>query len=482
MPHARKRRVLAIAHNFPPAASIGTMRPLRLVKRLSAQEWDVTVLMASPRTYAPGTPIDTELIAKVPQDVELLHANVIRIVPTAQRVGTALRRVANSATPSATTPANASTAEGHPPARYSFLKRAYATIDELTTIPDKEAGWIVPAVATGWAHILRRRPDVIYSTAPPWTAQIVALALARLTRVPWVADFRDPWARAPWRETQPERIRRASIACERRVVQRADAIIFATQTNRDEYAAFYGPDLARKFHIVPNGCDVDDFAALPAQRVDDGFVMVHAGSLYGARSPVPLFHAIAAAFRDGAIAREHFRLRLIGAAADARFPAVAAELGLSDVVEFVPRMKRQDVIAAMASASCLLVLQPGTTVSIPGKLYEYFAVGRPILSLSEEGELSDLVRRSGIGIAAVPHDALAIEAALRQVVALARDVTLPRVPAELYDGHRTAAQAATILREVADSSSPHVSRDATDPDDVNGHHARVSAPSRGCRS
>jgi glycosyltransferase involved in cell wall biosynthesis len=481
MAQARKRRVLAIAHTFPPAASVGTMRPLRLVKHLAAKEWDVSVLMASPRTYVAGTPFDTDLIAKVPPGVMLLHADVIRIVPPIQRLATALRRLANGADRSESTSESASPVDDRSPAGNSVLRRTYTAIDELTAIPDKEAGWIAPAVAAGWAHILRRRPDVIYSTAPPWSAQITALALARLTRVPWVADFRDPWARAPWRETQSERIRRASVACERRVVLRADAIIFATQTNRDEYAAYYGPDLARKFHVAPNGCDIDDFAALPAQRVYDRFVMVHAGSLYGARSPVPLFRAIAAALRNGAIARDRFQLRLIGASADHPFGAAATELGLSDVVEFVPRLKRREVISAMASASCLLVLQPGTTVSIPGKVYEYLALGRPILSLSEEGELSDLVRRSGIGVAVGSHDSLAIEAALRQVVALAQNATLPSVPMHFYDGSRGAEQAAAILCEVADARSRSARCRATDSDGVNGRHPRLSATSKGYR-
>jgi glycosyltransferase involved in cell wall biosynthesis len=116
-------------------------------------------------------------------------------------------------------------------------------------------------------------------------------------------------------------------------------------------------------------------------------------------------------------------------------------------------MKRQDVISAMASASCLLVLQPGTTVSIPGKLYEYLAIGRPILSLSEEGELSDLVRRSGIGVAVNANDPSAIEAGLRQVIALARTADLRRVDPQLFDGHRHAEQAVGIIRELVDTNS-----------------------------
>jgi glycosyltransferase involved in cell wall biosynthesis len=448
-------RLLAVAQMFPPAAAVGVLRPLRLIRHLAGHGWTTTVLVASPSTYTAGVPIDPALVENVPANVRIIRAPVIRVAPPIARVLSPFRRTRQSITHEENRPRGDGVPESTVP-QPSLIKRAYLFVDELTTIPDREAGWIAPAVARALADIAWRRPDVIYSTAPPWTAQVVALLVAKMTGLPWVADFRDPWARAPWRESQPQRIRRACIRLERQVVERVDAILFATRTNRDEYAAHYGADLARKFHVVPNGCDIGDFAGIRAQPPSDRIVMVHAGSLYGARSPVPLFRAIAASIRDGSITRERFQLRLIGASAADNFSAAAAELGLSDVVEFVPRMKRQEVISAMASASCLLVLQPGTTVSIPGKLYEYLAVGRPILSLSEEGELSDLVRRSGIGVAVVPHDPLAIDAGLRQVIALARKNELPRVATELYDGDRPAEQAAAIIRKVADSSPARV--------------------------
>jgi glycosyltransferase involved in cell wall biosynthesis len=438
----RKRRVLAIAHIFPPAAPIGTLRPLRVVRRLVEEGWDATVLMASPRTYSPGMPFDPTLLDRVPPEVRVVQAPVIR--PVERLIGWVRVRWKAAARDGG---ALAQKAAG--PSRPSLVRGVYNVFDDLTTIPDKEMGWIAPAFVKGLITIIRERPDVLYSTAPPWTAQVVALALAKVTRRPWVADFRDPWARAPWRETQPQIIRRAAVLLERWVVGRADAILFATRTNCDEYIARYGAETGRKFHVVLNGCDPAEFArSFPTRRVGP-FVMVHAGSLYGARSPVPLFRAIAAMIRRGAIDARHFRLRLIGVSTSGDFRIEASELGLEDVVEFVPRMPRAQVIDQMAAASCLLVLQPGTTVSIPGKLYEYLAVGRPVLALSEEGELSDLVRSSGVGIAVRPADSSAIEAALERVIALERDEPVRRPPAYLYDGNQSAGEAVDVLGKVA---------------------------------
>src|SRR4029078_1137106 len=71
--------------------------------------------------------------------------------------------------------------------------RAVDAVDAALAIPDQESAWLLPAVSTGLRLFARWRPDVIYSTAPPWTGQLVARALALACRRPWVADFRDPW-------------------------------------------------------------------------------------------------------------------------------------------------------------------------------------------------------------------------------------------------------------------------------------------------
>jgi hypothetical protein len=101
----------------------------------------------------------------------------------------------------------------------------------------------------------------------------------------------------------------------------------------------------------------------------------------------------------------------------------------------------------MAAASCLLALQPGTTVSVPGKLYEYLAIGRPILAIAEEGETADLVRASGLGKAVLPHDEAAIEDALVELMNESiRDVRRPSP--HLYDGNLAADYAITLIEQL----------------------------------
>jgi glycosyltransferase involved in cell wall biosynthesis len=123
------------------------------------------------------------------------------------------------------------------------------------------------------------------------------------------------------------------------------------------------------------------------------------------------------------------------------------ELGLEQVVEFAPRVPRRESLTAMRSAAALLLLQPGHTVSVPGKLHEYLAAGRPILALAEEGETADIVRASGIGVSVPPEREEDLVPALMSLVRMASAPLSP--PARtLYDGMARAAETVALLGAV----------------------------------
>ncbi len=120
--------------------------------------------------------------------------------------------------------------------------------------------------------------------------------------------------------------------------------MFVAAGNRDDFAAHYGASIASKFDVVSNGCDPAEFDALRgtvAPAPDGPFVLLHAGSLYAGRTPVPLLNAVARAIAGGRIQRDRFRLRFLGVNAlkGVDLAGTCQALGLGDVVEFLPRVK-----------------------------------------------------------------------------------------------------------------------------------------------
>jgi glycosyltransferase involved in cell wall biosynthesis len=424
---------------------------VRLVRHLVERGWEVTVLSGTVGTYSSGCQIDPDLLARVPKTVRVVRAPVFRPFDWTSEVfnRNRSRQPANDpSSPSSDGQGTNATSARRP----SWLRRAKRQLDGLTRIPDSHAGWLVPAVSRGVAAAIRHRPDILYSSSPPWTGQLVARVLASMPGCPWVADFRDPWARAPWREGRLNVARRAAELFERSVVRKADAIVFTTRTNLEEYADYYGADVASKFYLVRNGSDPDEFEGVAPLPPDDRFTLLHAGSLYGGRTPAVLFGAIAALRDRGVIDAESFRFRQIGRVSLGGFDLAAerARFRLEGLVELVPSRPRRDILREMVSASCLLLLQPGTTVSVPGKLFEYVAAGRPILAVAEEGETSDLVRASGRGLAVRPDDQAAIERAIEMLVHN-RASTDGAPTVELFDGEVRTRELVGVLESVSNA-------------------------------
>jgi hypothetical protein len=101
----------------------------------------------------------------------------------------------------------------------------------------------------------------------------------------------------------------------------------------------------------------------------------------------------------------------------------------------------------MLDASALLILQPVTTVSIPAKLYEYMATGRPVLALAEPGgETAELVTRSGAGVAVRADDRNGIALALRAL--FSGDPASASIDPSVYDGTLRARDITRVLDSV----------------------------------
>jgi glycosyltransferase involved in cell wall biosynthesis len=422
---------LVVAYDFPPHAAIGTMRTLRLVRQLSENGWDVTVVSSSPRTYLDGTPTDPKLERQVPSSVRVIRASALRPFDWLTR---ALKRAPSGSRSSS--PLSSSDSPALNKSVRSGPVRSFKDwLDAVLSIPDKESGWILPATVRGIVAMLRQRPGVLYSSAPPWSGQVVALLLKLVFRSPWVADFRDPWARAPARDWGKPFRQRAAAVLERLVVRHADAVVFVTPANMAEFTSLYGPSAARKFHVVPNGCDPSEFRGLaPAAPDPERFVLLHAGSIYAVRNPLPIVRAIAGLVEKGLIGRNGFRLRFLGwVPADGGLRDECRRLGIEDVVEFVPRVTRTESLVEMLSASALLLIQTGTTMSIPGKAYEYIAAGRPILALTQEGDTAALVRASGNGVVVGADDPQeSIESGILEVIRRSGEAPVPPA-ADLFD-------------------------------------------------
>ena len=407
-------KCLLVSFYFPPAGGGGVQRPLKLAQ------------------YLPAMGIETHVLA--PDDPRWLHRDDALRAPSQAWVHRARYVGVSGGKPSEVL------AGTHGLDRLATHARLQL---RRLVVPDENATWALTAVPAGIRIAREHDIDVVVSTSPPPSTHLIAAAIARATGARWVADLRDSLVAHAHRRADSTATRLKSSLhgrVARLVAARADAITCVSDAISEETRSL-GP--RGRVVTIANGCDFDDVAGLerhPSER----FRITHTGSFFGRRDPRPFLQALHDSRLDVAA-------RFLGdfRPADREW---AESLGLGDRLELLPYAPRATSLALQRDSEALLLLIPeaggrGRGV-LSGKVFEYVAVGRPILAaVPPVGAAAELIRETGAGAVAPPDDPVAIREALEGLHARWRGDGLPDV--QLSDDWRRRLSRRTRVEEMA---------------------------------
>jgi len=262
--------------------------------------------------------------------------------------------------------------------------------------PDHMNFWIPFAVKKGLELTKTRGIDIVYTSSPPHSEQVVGYMLKRRAPLKWIADLRDPLLDNIVSDGWNAYERMTHGIIEKRIARWSDAVIFNTMYAKDRFEARY-PKC--RTYLVRNSYDERDFEALAEDKFPK-FTISHLGTLYGFRKTGMLFEAIRLLADRGLIEPSSFRLLLVGQA-DNNTAAEVARLHLEDYVELQGLVPHKEAVNIMMRSHMLLLIKafgPNSNGQIPGKLYEYLATGNPVLCLApQDSEAARIVEESGNG-------------------------------------------------------------------------------------
>jgi len=433
------KRILLVAHNFPPLGSGGVHRPVKFARYLRELGWDVEVLTVKDIRYHA---YDPSLLAEV-EGIPVHRAGSLEVLRLFWLAGwRPPDRDADGTTGFADLERRARERRG---AAISSGGRFYKALSRHLLQPDNELPWVPFAVARGRALLRRRRFDVVLSTSPPESCHFVGMALQRRAGVKWVADFRDAWSRHHLRRDLWTGCRGLNRAWERRVLRAADGLVANNDAMAADMRALAGKDV--RLLTLPNGFDPAELTPPLPKAAPGDFVVVHNGSFRGGRRANVILEAWARARAADAAFASRAKLYLIGINRDDDRDAARA-LGLGDVVFDVGYVAHAEAVRACAAADLLLLaMAPEEGASlIPGKVYEYLGTGRPILAAVPEGAARDLLARAATDAKAVPPaDAAAIAAALLEAFRrAAAGISVPGRPSDAATAFARPGQVAAL--------------------------------------
>lgn len=211
-----------------------------------------------------------------------------------------------------------------------------------------------------------------FSEAVLWLNDPSAAPLARLTGWPTLYDVTDDWVAADRPSAEIDRIR----ADENWLLRHArEVVVCSPELMRRKSGARRGA-----IHLIPNAVDVAAYRAKkPRPRDLPAAAAVYVGTLHTDRLDLDLCVRTAAALS--------LRASLVLVGPNALTSAATTRLSAAGVVLLGPR-PHEDVIAYLQHADALVVphvVSPFTDSLDPIKLYEYAAVGRPVVSTPVAG-------------------------------------------------------------------------------------------------
>ncbi len=419
--------LLLVAYAFPPLATSGAYRPLRIAKYLPARGWRVTVVSVTPRVRLPKDPA---LAGDVPDGTRVVRTRTLE--PRTPLI--ALNRLG--------------------------LGGVTRRLEPWFMVPDDQRGWVPFARAAARRVHAADPVDAVLTTSSPCSAHLVGAALRLLPGVAWVADFRDEWTSNPYLAARyPTRAHvRYNERLERRVLRGADRVVSVSAgclAGLARLAPARGEAAEGESRLVeiPNGYDGAHFPDAAPPR-PERFRVVYTGAFYGRRSPAPFLEAVRRLLAAGTLRPGDLEVVIAGDSPGAGLAGAGAGAGaLPDGVRVLPQVPYFESLRLMRDAALLLLVlaeddPPGI---VTGKIFNYLASRRPILALAPDGRAAELVRGCRAGEVVPPGDTGAIAAALARFHALWRDGGIPLDPdlraIEAYEGSRQAAAWDAVLRE-----------------------------------
>jgi glycosyltransferase involved in cell wall biosynthesis len=386
-----------VTYWYPPRQAAGALRAASLARYLPAFGWEpvvVTVRARSTLHVVPGDeggpPVPPPALATTDR---AWHAVAARVVESWRGRG-ALDGLKT---------------ENVLAGRRPHARAAHWVFRHWLSFPDDAWPWLADrrAVARTFAA---HGVDVIVSTAPPPTAHLVAAAAASRLGVPWVADYRDPWSqRSAWRRGWP--LAAAERFLERRTLADAAHVVAVSAPGAARLRQF----LDRPVTVVPNGFDPADRAApvvAPVPIDPARFSLVHTGTLtQGSRDPGPVFAALDALVRRGAIRLDDLEVWFIGRHLEVARRAAAGWPALAPALRYTDAVPRAAALDAQHRAAVLVALgspDPAFDGDVPTKVFEYLDARRPVLALaSPSSAVAALLAETRGGIVAGTADAIA---------------------------------------------------------------------------
>jgi glycosyltransferase involved in cell wall biosynthesis len=400
------KKVLIITYYWPPSGGGGVMRWLKMSKYLPELGW-------KPVIYTPENPdasvVDESLSDEIHPETEIIRTpiwepyEIFRRI-TGKRKGEKFKAGYISEASSG-----------------DWKNRLSVFIRGNFLIPDPRKFWIKPSVKFLTKYLEEHPVDLIVSTGPPHSMHLIALGLKKQYDIPWIADFRDPWTDIDfyhklrltrWADKTHRKL-------EMRVLESADHVVTVSPNCAKDLTKVPG----KRVEVIYNGYDPEDFKDLSTVPVKE-FSIAHFGAFNRDRNPSTLWRVLGILAKENGAFKEKLVIRLIGQTDNSVVQDIVKN-GLENNLIQTEHLPHKKGLEELARSQVLLLpvnVAPNAKGILPGKMYEYMALKRPILAIGPaDADFARILDETKAGIAVDISDSEGIKSALENFFTLFKE-------------------------------------------------------------
>jgi glycosyltransferase involved in cell wall biosynthesis len=411
-------RVLYLSFYFPPSRASGVYRARATANHLAAKGWDVTAC-AAPLDFLYGVigSVDEELTATIDPRVAVERPSLNQFAWNKD-----LRQYGRF--------------RGSMP----LLAEKLYSLSQRKGFPENYASWGLNAVARGLKLHARNRFDVVLATGNPFASFGAAWLFSRITGVPYVVDYRDSWTLDLFTDGPAFPAGHPAWRWEKRVLGGAATSVFVNEALRGWHAERY-PKVADRMMVVPNGWDSDLLTSSPGDRPTDPtrpLSFDYLGTMTSKQPVEELAEAWTRARRHPDLADAELNIHgHLGFFRNAHH-VLRQRLGLppeegddpagyegQDLgIRYRGPVSKTEVARVYEESDVLVFLAGGGRYVTSGKIFEYMATGRPIVSVHAPGiAAKDVLTGYPLWFNADSLDVDAVAHTMVQAGKAARDLT-----------------------------------------------------------
>ena len=389
------KRVLIITYYWPPSGGSGVQRWLKMSKYLPENGWQPVIYTAEDAEY----PVeDQSLMDDVAPEAEVIRRPIVEPYSFYKKfLGIKKGEKVKAGFIN----------EG---AKKTGWKESLSVwLRGNLFIPDARCWWIRPSVRFLKRYLKEHPVDAIISTGPPHSMHLIAKELHKKFNIPWVADFRDPWTDIDFYKDLKltRRSDRKHHRLERQVLSEATRVV----TVGWDCAKGLENHGANNVAVITNGYDFFDISNENYQKTSI-LTMSHIGIIGANRNPEMFWEAISELDIP-------MKIRLIGQIDNSVIESIKRH-NIENYVEIIPYIPHNQVIEEQQKSDVLLLFvnnTPNAKGILTGKLFEYIASDRPILSIGpENGDSARILNETQSGVTVDFNDKEKMKSVIRDFV------------------------------------------------------------------